>query len=395
MDSSSSGTSQAGISPANSVGPLKKKQTSSAAEIGPCTSSDDTAETDALSAPVELGGVAFGSRMLSSDRNVFEHNAWDHVEPDSAHYKYAEEQIRLHREHPVPENERGKSANSSYSPPLRTMLRTNHSYNENPASYWNSFYENNKDKFFKDRHWLRVEFSELFEWTNSRTSAEGEQSLPGATGEAAEPLTPSVASAAAASEKFNIMEVGCGAGNAVFPLLADVYDPRLFVYACDYSKTAVDVVKATEAYDESRCKAFVWDLSSTELPSEVAPGSIDIMLMIFVFSALHPDQWSQAVENAYRVLKPGGVLLFRDYGRNDLTQLRFKKARLLGENLYIRGDGTRVYFFTNEELAEVFGKRFAIEQNAIDRRLLVNRKRELKMYRVWLQAKFRKPISAD
>ncbi|KAJ2769961.1 hypothetical protein GGI18_005299, partial [Coemansia linderi] len=141
--------------------------------------------------------------------------------------------------------------------------------------------------------------------------------------------------------------------------------------------------------------AFVWDLSSTELPSEVAPESIDIMLMIFVFSALHPDQWSQAVENAYRVLKPGGVLLFRDYGRNDLTQLRFKKARLLGENLYIRGDGTRVYFFTNEELAEVFGKRFAIEQNAIDRRLLVNRKRELKMYRVWLQAKFRKPISAD
>ncbi|KAJ2703776.1 hypothetical protein H4218_000015 [Coemansia sp. IMI 209128] len=365
MDSSSSGTSQAGISPANSVGPLKKKQTSSAAEIGPCTSSDDTAETDALSAPVELGGVAFGSRMLSSDRNVFEHNAWDHVEPDSAHYKYAEEQIRLHREHPVPENERG------------------------------NFYENNKDKFFKDRHWLRVEFSELFEWTNSRTSAEGEQSLPGATGEAAEPLTPPVTSAAAASEKFNIMEVGCGAGNAVFPLLADVYDPRLFVYACDYSKTAVDVVKATEAYDESRCKAFVWDLSSTELPSEVAPESIDIMLMIFVFSALHPDQWSQAVENAYRVLKPGGVLLFRDYGRNDLTQLRFKKARLLGENLYIRGDGTRVYFFTNEELAEVFGKRFAIEQNAIDRRLLVNRKRELKMYRVWLQAKFRKPISAD
>ncbi|KAJ2410075.1 hypothetical protein GGI10_004591 [Coemansia sp. RSA 2530] len=333
MDSSSSGTSQAGISPANSVGPLKKKQTSSAAEIGPCTSSDDTAETDALSAPVELGGVAFGSRMLSSDRNVFEHNA--------------------------------------------------------------CFYENNKDKFFKDRHWLRVEFSELFEWTNSRTSAEGEQSLPGATGEAAEPLTPPVTSAAAASEKFNIMEVGCGAGNAVFPLLADVYDPRLFVYACDYSKTAVDVVKATEAYDESRCKAFVWDLSSTELPSEVAPESIDIMLMIFVFSALHPDQWSQAVENAYRVLKPGGVLLFRDYGRNDLTQLRFKKARLLGENLYIRGDGTRVYFFTNEELAEVFGKRFAIEQNAIDRRLLVNRKRELKMYRVWLQAKFRKPISAD
>jgi tRNAThr (cytosine32-N3)-methyltransferase len=33
---------------------------------------------------------------------------------------------------------------------------------------------------------------------------------------------------------------------------------------------------------------------------------------------------------------------------------------------------------------------FATEQLGIDRRLLVNRKRQLKMYRVWMQGKFRK-----
>jgi len=44
---------------------------------------------------------------------------------------------------------------------------------------------------------------------------------------------------------------------------------------------------------------------------------------------------------------------------------------------------------------------FAISQLGVDRRLLVNRKRQLKMYRVWMQGKFQRtemdclPLAAE
>lgn len=258
-------------------------------------------------------------------------------------------------------------------------------YHSDAASYWDQFYARHENRFFKDRKWLHLEFPELVAATRSD----------------APPTT--------------ILEVGCGAGNTVFPLLADNANPALRLIACDYAEQAVEVIKANPLYASppaGTCEAHVWDLSTSSasptfdparLPPGVEPGTVDIVVLVFVFSALHPNEWAAAAENVYQMLKPRtGLVLFRDYGRHDLPQLRFKKNRMLDDNFYVRGDGTRVYFFEPQELYTLFHAAphaspeaspadwFATQQMAIDRRLLVNRKERKRMYRVWLQAKLLK-----
>lgn len=290
----------------------------------------------------------FGQRYLNNKDEVFNHNAWDNVEMDEEQIEMAKELIAKQVENPVKDFE-------------KTL------YNANPAKYWDIFYKHNKENFFKDRKWLQIEFPSLYEVTKEDYT---------------KPTT--------------ILEIGCGAGNTMFPVLEQNKNPNLRIFGCDYSKVAVDLILSNPTFKENSEKGIayssVWDLANEEhkLPDNLEPNSCDIIIMVFVFLALHPDQWANAVTNLMKALKPGGQILFRDYGRYDLAQIRFKKGRLLDDNFYVRGDGTRVYFFTEEELREIFVKNGPFKETKIgtDRRLLINRKKQLKMYRIWLQAVF-------
>lgn len=49
-------------------------------------------------------------------------------------------------------------------------------------------------------------------------------------------------------------------------------------------------------------QAAVWDLTSeSTLPPGIEPETVDIVLCVFVLSALHPNEWGKAIANIYRV----------------------------------------------------------------------------------------------
>ncbi|KAG7377121.1 Methyltransferase-like protein 6 [Phytophthora pseudosyringae] len=219
---------------------------------------------------------------------------------------------------------------------------------------WDDFHRRNNGKVYKPRNYLVKEFPELY--------------------------TPE-------REVLEVLELGCGYGSAIFPILAEC--PNVHAQVCDFSAHAIDILQHNPEYEHTRCRAFVCDIAQEELAG-VAPQSIDIVLMVFVLSALPPESFAHALQKLFTALQPGGILCFRDYGLYDLAMRR--NAKKLGPNLYYRSDGTLAFFFSREVLAELFEQAgFRTLENEYCTVRLRNRKKGVTMDRVWLHAKFQKP----
>lgn len=173
--------------------------------------------------------------------------------------------------------------------------------------HWDLFYKRNDTRFFKDRHWTLREFKEIL--------------------------------GTDINQRNILLEVGCGVGNFIYPLIEEKLN--MFIYACDLSSKAIELLKTNPIYSEAQVKAFQTDITTTNIFDEIPKETLDIVTLIFVLSAVDPSNHLKIARTLFALLKPKGYILLRDYGLYDMTQLRFKPGHKISDNFYMRQDGTR------------------------------------------------------
>ncbi|NWW66868.1 METL2 protein, partial [Ifrita kowaldi] len=343
--------------------------------------------------------VPLGSRILTDPSKVFEHNMWDHMQWSQEEEENAKKKATENSLVKVQSEDQGNKYR--IFPEILPEKRRQELKIEKRSSEHTKINNNNsfslKNEMFKEgeKYWRK-------NYGGGSTAVQGcvynknqaKALTDNPQGKNCGEELGKLESFPGCDATYRILEVGCGAGNSVFPILKVLCNtPGTFLYCCDFASGAVELVKSHSSYNSAWCSAFVHDVCDDALPYPFPDEILDVILLVFVLSTIHPDRMQGVVNRLAKLLKPGGMLLFRDYGRYDTAQLRFKKGHCLSENFYVRGDGTRVYFFTKDEVWNMFNLAGLTEvQNLVDRRLQVNRKKKVKMQRVWIQSKFQKPL---
>jgi Methyltransferase domain len=249
---------------------------------------------------------------------------------------------------------------------------------------WDRFYRNHQTNFFKDRHYLSVTFP--CEFTFDIVS------IPTGT-----------------MIHRCLVEMGCGVGNALLPLLkndsnaSNPVDERIqwTVYGFDLSKNAIDILRKDPRYIEAslleRAKCDVCDISMPNVIPSYAHNVAHVTSLLFCLSAIHPSKHKTVLQNVAATLRPGeGVLIFRDYGRFDLAQIKLgtQPSKLLQDNFYRKHDGTKCYYFTVEDVEQLMEEsgEFELLECKYIRRKYVNRSMQSERRRVWVQGRFRRKV---
>jgi methyltransferase-like protein 6 len=253
---------------------------------------------------------------------------------------------------------------------------------ETESESWNRFYQSHRTNFFKDKHYLTVDFPDEFLHNNDD------------------------------DDRYRCcVEIGCGVGNAILSLLEECnnnnsssgddnqhqhprHTPSWIVHCLDFSANAIDLLQQeprfVSATHSQRAFAHVCDIAQS-LPTPCV-NVATVTTLFFCLSAIHPDHHLAAARNVYASLQNQGVLILRDYGRYDAAQLKLGQERnkLVQDHFYRKHDGTKCYYFTLDDLQRIFVDQ--LKMQILELRYMCkvfeNRSTDTKRRRVWVSARF-------
>ena len=313
----------------------------------------------------------------------------------------------------------------------------------NDAMAWDRFYQSHQSNFFKDRHYFVKEFPNEFtpQWENAATADTEKDDTTTTTTTARTYALGAVQTAETVPQRC-LVEIGCGVGNAILPLLGSdrwtehsssnnisrtehsssnnysndnndngtahnevttAQPIQWTVYGFDLSSTAIDLlrndVRYQQALHENRTYCDVCDISIPNVLPAYVQNVAHVTSLIFCLSAIHPTKHSMVMRNVISTLQPGqGVLIFRDYGRYDLAQIKLgtQRSKLLDtDNFYRKHDGTKCYYFTIQDIEQLVQQQdgaLEILELRYIRRKYINRSMPCERRRVWVQGRFRRTM---
>ncbi|KAG5152167.1 hypothetical protein JHK84_028639 [Glycine max] len=335
-------------------------------------------------------------------------------------------------------------ANPSFAYHLESSSSSSSAPPESDVQAWKQFHlRHASGKFFKERRYLLKEFPELLSCPPNSMLLE----VGCGNGSTALPILRFASSLSLSLFLSVALTFAIGYySDETFLCRAN---KDLIVYACDCSDETLERAKeiisaaSTDASFKHRFRTFCCDLSTNGFPNwlacnpsqdnflqkqsyclsgvrednglhftnlspseefECCGGGVDFVTLIFTLSAVPLERMPKSVKECFIVLKPGGMVFFRDYGNKqnsqlimsrglyDMTMLRFEPDKQVGFREYMRSDGTRSYFFCLDTVRSLFlGAGFTELELDYCCVKSVNRQKGKSMQRVWVHGKFQKP----
>ncbi|MFH0973540.1 MAG: class I SAM-dependent methyltransferase [Candidatus Micrarchaeota archaeon] len=156
------------------------------------------------------------------------------------------------------------------------------------------------------------------------------------------------------SRGARVLEIGCGNGKNLSALAGKDCEKNYEIHAVDYSPQAIALCKQSPVLKNAGIKFEVMDARALRFKNNF----FDAVACFHVLGNMLAGDRKQAAREAQRVLKNGGKLFFKEFGRGDF---RFGRGIKVERNSFKRRTGIVTHYFEGKnegrnEVKELFGE---------------------------------------